>query len=260
MRRHRFCLMLLFALVTASLATAGQGLVSTKKNVSAYMEFNGYHLTPIGKMEIPGDQSAAQLFEVTRPGMGPITLGRLFTSCTCIQATAEKRKFARGETVTIMLRNVRPTTGQTYPFYVQVTSPIRATLRYDTWVISDQFVVAPPVVVPEAEAVEAVTLAESVAEEEVEEAPATDGEVVATAITDALEAVESEAPESAAPAEDDSADVSEGTEATEAAIESAAQEDSDEPDAEAVELEMTEAEPESVETAETVEDDDSTVE
>ncbi|MCD8139518.1 MAG: hypothetical protein LUE17_07040 [Planctomycetaceae bacterium] len=209
MRRHRFCLMLLLALAAAPLAAAGQGLVSTKKNVSAYMEFNGYHIVPVGTMPVPGDQSDAQIFEINRPGMGPITVGRLYTSCTCIQATMQKRKFAHGETATITLRNVRPTSGQTYPFYVQITSPFRATLRYDTWVISDQFVVAPPVIEPEPVVVEEATPAEAV--EVVEATPA---EAVAAAeeseepakAEDAVDAADA-APETAEPAKDDGAAV-----------------------------------------------------
>ncbi len=194
MRRHRLPLMLLISLLAAPVACAGQGLVSTKKNVSAYMDFNGYHITPVGKMTVPGDLSDAQIFEINRPGMGPITLGRLFTSCTCIQASTEKRKYARGETATITLRNVRPTTGQTYPFYVQVTSPIRATLRYDTWVISDQFVVAPPVIEPEPITVTEAVPAESVKEEAAmteavvrEESPETIPDEAAAAAVEAVE-------------------------------------------------------------------------
>lgn len=146
--------------VLTATAQAGQ-LVSSMRNVSAYRDYAGYYISPITTTVIPGDYAPAQVFELVRPSLGKISLGRLFTSCTCIQLSADKKTFGYGEQVLFTLRNVRPTNGKTYPFYVQVTSPIRATLRYDAYVISDQFVVAPPVEVTEVPA-DAIEVTEAV--------------------------------------------------------------------------------------------------
>ncbi|MDR1744415.1 MAG: VOC family protein, partial [Planctomycetota bacterium] len=62
----------------------------------------------------------------------------LFTSCSCIQLESQKRSFAVGERAILTLRNIRPTptAGQMYAVFVQVTSPVRTTLRFDTFVQS----------------------------------------------------------------------------------------------------------------------------
>jgi predicted lactoylglutathione lyase len=59
-----------------------------------------------------------------------------------VQLVSSQKTFAAGEQVVLELRNVRPTppAGQIYALYVQVTSPIRATLRYDTFLKSSQFI------------------------------------------------------------------------------------------------------------------------
>lgn len=133
---------LLFALIPS--ARAGQRLVSTMGNVSAVSAAAGYYLRPVSGVSqtfIAGDEAPAQLFEIVRPNNERISIGRLHTSCSCVQLEASKSTFEAGEPALLTLRNVRPTppNGQGYALYVQIVSPVRATLRQDTFVQSDRF-------------------------------------------------------------------------------------------------------------------------
>lgn len=124
----------------ASLAAAGE-IYSTMRNVNAVVEAHGFRLNPAGDIQptpLPTDLSPAQAFEIVRPLDRPVTIGRLFTSCSCIQLESQKRTFAPGERAILILRNIRPTppAGQVYAVFVQVTSPVRTTLRFDTFVQS----------------------------------------------------------------------------------------------------------------------------
>ncbi|MDR0362213.1 MAG: VOC family protein [Planctomycetota bacterium] len=173
---------LVFACVfvaAASAVVAADGVVSTMRNVSAVAEARGFSLMPAndlsGKTYL-GVLAPTQAFEIVRPDNGRVTIGRLYTSCTCVQLVSPKRNFQQGERAVLELRNVRPTPpqGQHYAIYVQITSPIRTTLRYDTFVQSSQFVTQPEPVVEPAPAVRApaTTLVEEMAmeaEEELEE-------------------------------------------------------------------------------------------
>ncbi len=135
----RYCLALVLVSIVSSQAYSSDAVVSTMRNVPAYMEYYGYSIKPIGTTITPGDPGPTQLFEITRPSNGSFTIGRLYTSCTCIQLSANQTSFGSGESAVLSVRNVLPTSGKTYPFYVQITSPIRATIRYDTYVISDSY-------------------------------------------------------------------------------------------------------------------------
>lgn len=136
-----------FPMKTAVLAflvagsTALAAMVSTPKNVSAVFEDRGYRLVPVSEVYIAGDESTGKVYEIIRHGNERITLGRLHTSCTCIQLEAAKSTFEAGERAFVTLRNIRPTpaAGQHYAFYVQVTSPIRTTLRADLFLQSNRF-------------------------------------------------------------------------------------------------------------------------
>ena len=118
---------------------SGEAVVSTMQNVPAHFDYKGYAIRPAGTAAAPGDQGPTQLFEIVRPSNGAFSIGRIHTSCTCIQVTADKKSFADGESAVLRVRNVLPTRGNTYPFYVQLTSPVQATIRYDTYVISDNY-------------------------------------------------------------------------------------------------------------------------
>ncbi|MDR1611337.1 MAG: VOC family protein [Planctomycetota bacterium] len=118
------------------------------RNVNAVMEARGFYLTPAEDMSgktYLGVLAPTQAFEIVRPNLGRLTIGRLYTSCTCVQLVSPKRNFEQGERAVLELRNVRPTPpeGQRYALYVQITSPIRTTLRIDTFVRSSQFVSEP---------------------------------------------------------------------------------------------------------------------
>ncbi len=121
---------------------ADPALVSSMRNVNAVMEAQGFRINPAfehsGYM-IEGDLGPVQAFEIIRPDGRAFSIGRLYTSCTCIQLESPKRSFAENERAILLLRNTRPTptNGQIYAIYVQITSPIRTTLRFDTFVQSN---------------------------------------------------------------------------------------------------------------------------
>lgn len=110
----------------------------------------GFFIVPVydvRAIRTAADSGQPQIFEIIRPNGAPITLGRLNTSCSCVQLEAEKREYAQGERAFLILRNVRatPPDGRMYAFYVQIAAPIATTLRADTFVRSDRFQHAPPV-------------------------------------------------------------------------------------------------------------------
>ncbi len=138
--RAKMVMMVCALAALASAAAAGQ-LVSTMRNVSAVMSSNGYTIRPVPEMSgkrYPGDVGPSQMFEIVRPNGEAITLGRLNTSCVCVQISTEKKSYGRNERAFVEMRNVKPTppAGQRYALYVQLTRPVRITLRYDTQVRS----------------------------------------------------------------------------------------------------------------------------
>ncbi len=126
-------------LIVGSAGIAAGEIYSTMRNVNAVPEAHGFRLNPAFDATVPqqpSDLSPPQAFEILRPSDKPVTIGRLFTSCSCIQLEANKRTFRPGERAVLQLHNIRPTppAGQVYALFVQITSPIRATLRFDTFV------------------------------------------------------------------------------------------------------------------------------
>ncbi len=141
----RFVLFLAMALSAANCVMAGQ-VVSSPRNVNAVTQARGFYLTPAqnapaGYSPTGVDLAPVQSFEIVRPRGERVKIGRLYTSCTCVQLETSKRDFAQGERALFHLHNViaTPPGGQNYAIYVQITSPIRTTLRYDTYVQSSQF-------------------------------------------------------------------------------------------------------------------------
>ncbi len=116
----------------------------------AVMETRGYYLTPTTTNRtntIPhGALAPLQTFELVRPDMASFRVGRIYTSCPCVELSSPKKAYARGERAVFELKNVKPTPiqGHTYAIYVQVTSPVRATLRYDTFMQTGSAVPAKP--------------------------------------------------------------------------------------------------------------------
>lgn len=148
--------------VTSISAHAGQGVVSTMKNVNAVSEAGGIYLAPArgyAVQRFAGDEAQPQLFEIIRPHGEKITIGRLHTSCSCVRLEAHKTTFEQGEHAVLTLRNVRatPVNGQNYAIYVQITSPVRTTLRIDTYFQSDRFRQAPTTSEPQVAAGQVVT-------------------------------------------------------------------------------------------------------
>lgn len=120
-----------------------EGLVSTMSLVPAVGEAGGITIVPAA--DIPAkvyteDYGPSQVLEIIRPDMGPITVGRLHSSCTCVRVELPKRTFAQGERALLEVRNVKksPTAGATYAVFVQLSSPIKETLQYDLFIKSDR--------------------------------------------------------------------------------------------------------------------------
>ena len=96
---RRLVLLTLLMAVSSSVGIAAQRpIVSSMKNVRAVKESQGYFITPSYTSTvqvIAGDEAPVQAFEVVRPTDSRVTLGRLFTSCSCIQLEAAKTTFER---------------------------------------------------------------------------------------------------------------------------------------------------------------------
>ncbi len=140
LRRLAAVIFPLLVFAGSPVTTAGE-IYSTMRNVNAVPEAHGFRLNPAFDAAIPPqatDLAPPQAFEILRPLDKPVTIGRLFTSCSCIQLESNKRTFRPGERAVLQLHNIRPTppAGQVYAIFVQITSPIRATLRFDTFVQS----------------------------------------------------------------------------------------------------------------------------
>lgn len=125
-------------------AQAGeQGLVSTMSLMNAVEQSNGITIVPAA--DVPAkvyteDHGPSQVLEIIRPDMGPVSIGRLNTSCTCIQASLPKKDYAQGERILLELRNVKatPPAGATYAIFVQLTSPVKEVLQHEIFVKSTQ--------------------------------------------------------------------------------------------------------------------------
>lgn len=132
--------------LAASTALAGQVASSMTRGVQSYMQFGGYEIRPAGTgTQNYDDLAPTQLFEVIRPNNQEFTIGRIFTSCTCVRLESDTRTFKAGQRAVFSLHNIQatPPAGQTYAIYIQITAPIKTMLRYDTFVQSSQFVPAP---------------------------------------------------------------------------------------------------------------------
>lgn len=137
----------LFAAPAAALDLLYQGdpqeVVSSMGLSFGSFEEGGYTILPVDDIlpaAHPGDLSPPKLFEVVRPGLGAIRIGRILSSCGCLAITAPRRDYMAGERVFLELRNTKPTPkdGATYAFFVQIVQPVDLTLRYDVFVRSEQ--------------------------------------------------------------------------------------------------------------------------
>lgn len=95
--------------------------------------------------DVPGnvyteDCGPSQVLEIIRPNQAPIQVGRLTTSCSCLQATMARRDYGHGERAFIEVRNITPTVpdGATYLVFAQLTGPYKETLQFDLFAKSDR--------------------------------------------------------------------------------------------------------------------------
>lgn len=139
-------LCILTCVLTASVASAAQIVSTTARGVASVANLGGFGIAPAGTQpaRLADDLAPVQLFEITKPAGQSVTIGRMFTSCTCVILESDQRTFGPGEKAMLRMRNVQatPPGGQSYALYVQITAPIAVTLRYDTYVQSSQFVPA----------------------------------------------------------------------------------------------------------------------
>lgn len=132
----------ILAVCLASGAAAGEGgLTSNMELMAAVTSIDGIRIAAVDdepSIRYTEDFSPSQVLEIIRPDMRPITIGRLATSCTCMQASTAKRSFAQGERALIEVRNVKatPANGAVYAIFVQLTSPHKAALQFDMHVKS----------------------------------------------------------------------------------------------------------------------------
>lgn len=133
-------------MLAVSAAPAAQVVSTTARGLPSVSNIAGFGIVPAGTQPAAyGDLAPIQLFEITKPANQSVTIGRMFTSCTCVVLESDQRTFGPGERAVLRMRNVQatPPGGQSYALYVQISSPVNTTLRYDTYVQSAQFVPAP---------------------------------------------------------------------------------------------------------------------
>lgn len=122
-------------------SAAEEELVSTMSLVAAVETVAGMRIAPADDAPVnvyTEDLSPPQVLEIIRPDMAPITVGRLYSSCTCVRVSLTKRHFGQGERALLEVRNVKPTVagGAKYAIFVQLTEPVKETLQYDIFVKS----------------------------------------------------------------------------------------------------------------------------
>lgn len=81
----------------------------------------------------PGDAGPSQWFEIIRPGMGPLRVGRLSASCVCVGARISKRQFAAGERALVEARTLTapPRDNLTYVLFANILEPTQQMLSAD---------------------------------------------------------------------------------------------------------------------------------
>ncbi len=161
-----FCLALLLTIASSrgcgeafgAQASAG-GLASQQEMLfDAVASYDGIRIVAAPDVPIPDytkDPGASQVLEIIRTRMEPITVGRLGLSCSCMQATMEKRSFVQGERAFIVVRKVKPSPrpGATFALFAQLTAPYKAALQYDIQDFGPGAPVAGLAAVPVAESV-----------------------------------------------------------------------------------------------------------
>lgn len=123
-------------LLAACPARGGEGLVSSTDMVfDAVSSQGGIRIVAadVPTTRYTEDYASSQVLEIIRPDDGPISVGRLIASCSCLSASMERREFAQGERALIEVRVVKkpPVEDAAYAIIVQLTEPERAAPQYD---------------------------------------------------------------------------------------------------------------------------------
>ncbi len=138
---------LLFLLPAASRGRAQggeeEGLASTLELMNAVGAIDGIRVVPapdIPTRVYTEDYGPSQVLEIIRPDMGPVTVSRLATTCSCVHASMVKKTYAQGERAFVEIRNVKPSVaaGAEYGVFVVLNSPYRVALQAEVFVKSDR--------------------------------------------------------------------------------------------------------------------------
>lgn len=129
--------------LAACAAIASDKPVVTEVDRSKYNQ-EGYGIViaeNIAPGQYAGDYSPSTAFEIIRPNLGPVTIGRVYTTSPVLRVAPSKKSFEDGERAIFLARNVKFTRGQQVQFYVEICSPVRTTLCYSVCVTSTRCVV-----------------------------------------------------------------------------------------------------------------------
>lgn len=138
-------MLFLGAAVFRGRADAGENevLVSSLELMDAVGAIDGIRVSPANDVPVrtyAEDYGPTRMLEIVRPDMGPITVSRLGTTCSCIRATMGKKSFGQGERAFVEIRNVKPSVpdGAEYGVFVLLNSPYRVPLQAEVFVKSDR--------------------------------------------------------------------------------------------------------------------------
>ncbi len=136
----------LFSIFHASprvVAGEEDGLVSTMSMMPGEPELDGVAIRQVPELSgvrYTEDYGPSQVLEIIRPGDAPLELGRLYSSCGCLRASTEKKRYEQGERALLEVRNVKPTLpdGATYMLFIQINAPAQGILQYDIFAKSER--------------------------------------------------------------------------------------------------------------------------
>ncbi len=132
---------LLSSTARPAIRSAESSVAGVRAQSAASANAAGYKLVPAPDVppgNHPNDFGPSQWFEVVRPGNGPVRIGRLSVTCTCVGARIPKRHYEAGERILVEARMLsKPAVNEvTYGLYVNILEPVETvvdadvTLRY----------------------------------------------------------------------------------------------------------------------------------
>lgn len=123
---------------------AGEARVSSSSGLAMGADsHDGFTIAPAKDVPIKvytEDLAPVQVFEIIRPDQRPFSVGRILSSCSCLDVSMDKRGFGAGERALIEVRNVKPTLpeGANYAFFIELEQPFRQALQHTVFVRSER--------------------------------------------------------------------------------------------------------------------------